>query len=64
MLFSLSRFQGSKVAQQRMKIINFYEEYGRKPLRRHLEQTGRLSASGERGLGKDTDSFTILPKSW
>ena len=52
MLFSLSRFSGSEVAQQRMKILNFYEEYGRKPLKRHLEQTGRLSAGGERGLGK------------
>ena len=30
MLFSLSRFSGSEVAQQRMKILNFYEEYGEK----------------------------------
>ncbi|MEM2921468.1 MAG: hypothetical protein QXF26_04030 [Candidatus Bathyarchaeia archaeon] len=30
MLFSLSRFSGSEVAQQRMKIINFYQLYGEK----------------------------------
>jgi len=30
MLFSLSRFSGSDVAQQRMKIINFCEEYREK----------------------------------
>lgn len=30
MLFSLTRFSRSEVAQQRMKIISFYEEYGEK----------------------------------
>ncbi|MEW6163418.1 MAG: hypothetical protein AB1606_08945 [Nitrospirota bacterium] len=30
MLYSLRRFDRSEIAQQRMKIIKFYEQYGEK----------------------------------
>lgn len=44
MLRSLKRFPKSEVAQQRMKIIKFYEEYGEKTTKEAFRARGKLLA--------------------
>ena len=44
MLWSLGRFSKTEVAQQRMKIIKFYEEYGEKTTKEAFRARGKLLA--------------------
>ena len=60
MLFSLTRFSTSEVAQQRMKIINFYEEYGEKATKEAFGADRKVISRWRKRLKENGGNLTAL----
>ncbi|NWF76530.1 MAG: helix-turn-helix domain-containing protein [Nitrospirae bacterium] len=60
MLWSLRRFSGSEVAQQRMKIIKFYEEYGEKATKEAFGADRKVISRWRKRLKDNGGSLTAL----
>jgi len=60
MLYSLRRFIGSEVAQQRMKIIKFYEEYGERATREAFGADRKVIYRWRKRLRDNGGSLTAL----
>ena len=60
MLYSLRRFERSEIAQQRMKIIKFYEGYGEKATREAFGADRKLISSWRRRLKDSRGELSSL----
>ncbi|MFZ6016420.1 MAG: integrase core domain-containing protein [Nitrospirota bacterium] len=64
MLYSLKRFSKSEVAQQRMKIIKFYEEYGEKATKEAFGADRKVISRWRKRLKEAEGSLTgLIPHS-
>jgi transposase-like protein len=60
MLFSLTRFSMSEVAEQRMRIINFYEEYGEKATKEAFGADRKVISRWRKRLKENGGNLTAL----
>jgi len=60
MLFSLTRFSRSEVAQQRMKTISFYEERGEKATKEAFGADRKVISRWRRRLKENGGNLTAL----
>ncbi len=60
MLYSLRRFKESEVAQQRMKIIKFYEQYGEKATKEAFGADRKVISKWRKRLKENAGSLTAI----
>ena len=60
MLWSLRRFSGSEVAEQRMKIIKFYEAYGEKATKEAFGASSEVISRWRKRLKESGGSLSAL----
>jgi len=60
MLYSLRRFSGSEVAEQRMKIIKFYEQYGEDATKEAFGADRKVVSRWRKRLSEDGGNLTAL----